>query len=116
MRSESGEVAAFGLGSLMQRVADTRIPKRLLGRALLVENPCFRFGAVVGRLLAETLDQISDAQDTAAVLTLWAADVLMPDTLFDFDCCAVEVYVLPLQPEHLGDPRAGSNAGFDYQQ
>ncbi|MEK7992645.1 MAG: hypothetical protein AAB403_02465, partial [Planctomycetota bacterium] len=93
---ETGEVAAFVLGGLMQRVADAGIPEALSRRPFLLEHEFVFVAAIRGGLLPETHHEIADAQRAPAVLALRAALILVSDALLDFDRGGVQVDVLPL--------------------
>src|ERR1035438_6924326 len=116
MRPQPWKIASLSLPGLVEGIAAARIPKRLSRRALLLENVRLRYRAVLDSLHFEPGNQIADTQDAAAVLALWTVDILVPDALLNLDCAGVEVYVLPLQPEHFRDVRASGDTRLNDQQ
>ena len=116
MRPQPWKIASLSLPGLVEGIAAARIPKRLSRRALLLENVRLRYRAVLDSLHFEPGNQIADTQDAAAVLALWTVDILVPDALLNLDCAGVEVYVLPLQPEHFRDARASGDTRLNDQQ
>lgn len=110
---KAGEVAAFILGGLVERIAHAGVPERLFRIAFLMKRPRLWVDVGLCGLLAVPHGEIADAQDPATVLALGPADVLVPDALVDFDRGGVEVHMLPFQPQHLRNPRARGDAGFN---
>lgn len=106
VRPQALEVATFRACGLVERVADRRIAHWPVRGPLLIKDPALGSGVFGRGFLAEPLDRIPDAKHAPAVLGLWAADMLVPDALFDLDRPGVQVHVLPLQAKDLGDARA----------
>ena len=113
VRPQALEVATFRACGLVERVADRRIAHWPVRGPLLIKDPALGSGVFGRGFLAEPLDRIPDAKHAPAVLGLWAADMLVPDALFDLDRPGVQVHVLPLQAKDLGDARACGDAGFE---
>ena len=116
VRSEPKEIAAFGLGSLMESIADAGVPQRPSRRALLLEHERIRRGARRRWPLRSSDPTKSPMPKVRLLSSLLGRSMSWCQTRCSILIVAgVEIHVLPLQPEHFRDPRAGGNAGFDDQ-
>ncbi len=84
VRPEARKVATLGSCGLVERVANARVPQRLSGCSLLLEDERIWRGVVLGSFPTITRKQVADAQAPFAIFALWATDVLVPDSLLDF--------------------------------
>src|SRR5262249_12211634 len=55
-------------------------------------------------------------ENTFTILALRLTDLLVPHPLLDLDRASIEVHVLPFEPQHFRDPRAGGDAGLDDEE
>ena len=97
VRPEAFEVAPLCLRGLMQCVADAGVPQRLPG-ARFCRNT--NSSAAPGPLTKaeKRIGQIADIEYPAAILALGTTDLLMPDTLLDFDRGSREFTCFHLSP------------------
>ncbi|MCU1259001.1 MAG: hypothetical protein JWO80_1886 [Bryobacterales bacterium] len=97
MRPKAGKVAAFGLCGLVECLANARIPERLTLRAFLLEHEFFRRGSIIGSLREQAINKVPNTKDATTAFALWLSDLLVPNSLLDFDGGCDQVHVLPLE-------------------
>jgi hypothetical protein len=101
MTTKAWEAAALCGGRLVQCIPDTGIPKGPSGSALLLKDEFIRSSTFFGELRPIPIDQIPDSEDPPAVVGLRPIQILVPNSLLNFNRVGFEVKVLPLQPENL---------------
>src|SRR5579871_1471461 len=109
---EAREIAAFQLGGVLQSLAHTGIPHRLLAIVLREHPRIRRRRRQRSNPIAHSLDQAAQRQRALASFRFWIVDVTAPMPLLDSDARLVEIDVLHLQAGHLGNARAGSEANL----